>query len=146
VTRTSLPLAVALLGIAAALAAGYAAGGLAGLTTAAAVAAAAVLLLARSTVRGGKPQPVRSKTTNGTTAVRAAEFPRYQTIASDLEWARLSRRHYQHAVRPLLTRLALAGNRPDPLAGEPVSSPGDEDGPGVDLATLDRIITRLEGP
>ena len=143
-TRTFL--ALALLGIAATLAAGYAAGGQAGLITAAAVAASGVLIVARGTIRGEKPRPVRPKTTDGTPAVRAAEFPRYQTIASDLEWARLSRRHYQHAVRPLLTRLALARNRPDPLAGVPVSPPGEEDGPGVDLATLDRIITRLEEP
>ena len=145
-TRAPLALGLALVGIAATLTAGYAAGGQAGLTTAAAVAAAAVLIVARGTVRGEKPPPVRPKTKDGTPPVRAADFPRYQKIVSDLEWARLSRRHYQHAVRPLLTRLAAAGNRPDPLAGDLPPRPDDADRPGVDLATLDRVITRLEEP
>ena len=44
----------------------------------------------------------------------------------------------------MLARLAAALGRPDPaeLTGPPAP---DADGPGVDLATLDRIITQLEG-
>ena len=57
--RTHLALAAAAIGIAAALAGGYAAGGQAGLTDAAAVAAVGVLVVARGTLRGGKPGPVR---------------------------------------------------------------------------------------
>ena len=54
--RTHLALAAAAIGIAAALAGGYAAGGQAGLTDAAAVAAVGVLVVARGTLRGGKPE------------------------------------------------------------------------------------------
>jgi uncharacterized protein (DUF58 family) len=55
VHRTRLALAAAVIGIAAALAAGYAAGGQAGLTDAAAVAAVGVLVVGRGTLGGGKP-------------------------------------------------------------------------------------------
>jgi len=49
-------------------------------------------------------------------------------------------------VRRTLARLAAALGRPDPLAGESAtgSGPPDADGPGADLAMLDRIVTRLE--
>jgi hypothetical protein len=143
VHRTHLVLAAAAVGIAAALAAGYAAGGRAGLTDAAAVAAVGVLVVARGTVRGGKPGPVRSGQTERATAVSAEDFPAYRSIASDLEWGRLSWRHYQHAVRPLLARLAAALGRRAPADLSP-PRPADADGPGPDLATLDRMIAELE--
>jgi len=144
-TRTRLAMAAAVIGIAAALAAGYAAGGQAGLTDAAAVAAVGVLIVARGTLRGGKPGPVRPGQAEPAPAVSAEEFPAYGSIASDLEWGRLSWRHYQHAVRPLLTRLAAALGRRVPADLPP--RPADADGPGPDLAALDRMIAELEeGP
>ena len=144
-TRTRLAMAAAVIGIAAALAAGYAAGGQAGLTDAAAVAAVGVLIVARGTLRGGKPGPVRPGQAEPAPAVSAEDFSAYRSIASDLEWGRLSWRHYQHAVRPLLTRLAAALGRRVPADLPP--RPADADGPGPDLAALDRMITELEeGP
>ena len=110
-TRTRLAMAAAVIGVFAALAAGYAAGGQAGLTDAAAVAAVGVLIVARGTLRGGKPGPVRPGQAEPAPAVSAEDFPAFRSIASDLEWGRLSWRHYQHAVRPLLTRLAAALGR-----------------------------------
>jgi hypothetical protein len=144
VNRTHLALAAAAIGIAAALAGGYAAGGQAGLTDAAAVAAVGVLVVARGTLRGGKPGPVRPHETERATTVSAEDFPAYRSIASDLEWSRLSWRHYQHAVRPLLARLAAALGRQAPA--DPPLRPADADGPGPDLAALDRMIAELEEP
>jgi hypothetical protein len=145
-TRRGLGLAAAAIGIAVALDAGYAAGGPAGLIDAAAVACVGVLIVARGTVPGQKPEPVRPKDlqTDRTPAVRAADFPAYRTIASDLEWAQLSRRHYQHALRPRLTRLAVTLGRPEAVPADLADAAGDPDGPGPDLATLDRIVGRLE--
>jgi hypothetical protein len=143
VARPRLVLAAAATGIAAALAAGYAAGGQAGLTGAAAVAAVGVLVVARGRLQGGTPRPVRPYHKERTPAVRTADFPAYRTVVSDLEWARLSGRHYQRALRPRLARLAAALGRPAP--GAPTAA-RDADGPGPDLATLDRMIRRLEEP
>jgi hypothetical protein len=143
VHRTRLALAATAIGIAAALAAGYAAGGQAGLTDAAAVAAVGVLVVARGTLRGGKPGPVRPNPAERAPAVSAEDFAGYRSIASDLEWGRLSWRHYQHAVRPVLARLAAALGRQAP-ADLPPPGPADADGPGPDLAALDRMIAELE--
>jgi hypothetical protein len=148
-TRRALGLAAAATGIAAALDAGYAAGGPAGLIDAAAVACVGVLIVARGTVPGRKPEPVRPKDLprDRPPAVRTADFPAYRTIASDLEWAQLSRRHYQHALRPRLTRLAVALGRLEAVPADLADAAGDldgPDGPGPDLATLDRIVGRLE--
>ena len=63
----------------------------------------------------------------------------------------MSRRHYEHAMRPMLARLAAALDRPQVLADlgqgpEPGSARAlDPDGPGVDLPTLERIVAALEG-
>jgi hypothetical protein len=143
VHRTRLAWAATAIGIAAALAAGYAAGGQAGLTDAAAVAAVGLLVVARGTLRGGKPGPVRPNPAERAPAVSAEDFPAYRSIASDLEWGRLSWRHYQHAVRPLLARLGAALGRQAP-ADLPPPGPADVDGPGPDLAALDRMIAELE--
>jgi len=128
-------------GFVAAAGAGYVAAGTTGLVDATAVAVAGALLLARGTIREQTARPVRSgqaRDEHGP-AVRAAEFAAYQRIASDLEWASLSRRHYDSVLRPMLARLAAALGRPAPDPGGP---PGD--GPGPDLAALDRVITALE--
>jgi hypothetical protein len=149
--RTALALAAALTGIAAALVAGYAAARLTGLIDVASVAALGVLIVARGAVRGEKPRSVRANNLGPDPArgpaIQTADFPAYQRIASDLEWAQMSRRHYEHALRPRLARLAAAQGRSQSVAAD-LEGPrgGDIDGPGLDLATLDRIVTRLEGP
>ena len=146
-SRRALLAGVAAVGMAAVLAAGYAAAGPAGLADAATVAAAGVLVLARGTVRGEEPQPVRTghkwRNRQHAPAVSTAEFPAYRTIASGLSWALVSRRQYEYSVRPMLSRLAAALGRPDAVPQDRAGPP-DADGPGVDLATLDGIITRLE--
>jgi hypothetical protein len=149
--RTALAVAAALTGIAAALVAGYAAARLTGLIDVASVTALGVLIVARGAVRGQKPPSVRAKNLRRDPArrpaIRAAEFPAYQRIASDLEWAQMSRRHYEHALRPMLARLAAALGRPRAVPADLGGAPaGDVDGPGLDLATLERMVTRLEEP
>jgi hypothetical protein len=147
--RRALIVAGTVTGTAAALFAGYAAAGATGLIDVASVAALGVLVVARGTVRGEKPRTVRpekqQRDPGRRPALRAADFPAYATIASDLEWARMSQRHYQHSLRPRLARLAVAlsKSRAVDLTGPPA---GDIDGPGVDLATLERIVTQLEEP
>ena len=148
--RRILVAAVTVTGTAAALVARYAAGGATGLIDVASLATLGVLIVARGTVRGEKARPVRDKKRRPDPgrrlALRAADFPAYTTIASDLEWARMSRRHYEHALRPRLTRLAATLGREDAVDITRLTGPADTDGPGVDLSTLDRIITQLEGP
>jgi hypothetical protein len=143
-----LALAASMVVIGAVLAAGYLAAGTTGLVDAAAVAVIGVLLVARSTVRGEKPRSVRLKKwldPRRRPAVRTADFPAYRRIFSDLEWAQMSRRHYEHALRPMLARLAatLDHGRPIPAELTRPASP-DVDGPGVDPATLERIVATLE--
>ena len=149
--RSGLAVAAALIGTAGALGAGYAAAGPTGLVDAAALAALGVLVLARGTIRGEEPVPVRLRDNRRhprrRLAVRAADFPAYASIVSDLEWAQMSRRHYEHAMRPRLARLAAALGRPQAVAdlGPGPQNSLDPDGPGADLATLGRIVARLEG-
>ena len=140
-------------GVAAALSAGYTAAGTTGLVDAAALAALGVLIMARGVVRGEKPPPVRLRYNlrrpRQRQAIRAADFPAYATIASDLEWAQMSRRHYEHGTRPMLARLAASLGRTQAVAADLAAPPDaralDPDGPGVDLATLERIVAKLEG-
>jgi hypothetical protein len=147
--RRTLAAAAAVTGTAAALVVGYAAAGVTGLVDVAALATLGVLVVARGTLRRREPRTVRPgkrrRAPVRRPGVRAADFPAYATIASDLEWARMSQRHYEHALRPRLARLAASLGRSDAvdLTGPP---PRDTDGPGVDLATLERIVTQLEGP
>jgi len=147
--RAGFAAAAAVIGTAGALAAGYAAAGPTGLVDAAALATLGVLVMARSLVRGEQPPRVRQEGKRRRPGVRAADFPAYARIASDLEWAQMSRRHYEHAMRPMLARLAASLGRPQAVADlDAGSGPGhalDPDGPGVDLATLERIVARLEG-
>jgi len=148
--RPRLAAAAALTGTGAVLAAGYAAGGPAGLIDAASVATLGVLIVARGTLRGPRPGPVRLKELwrggPPRTTIRAADFPAFAKISSDLEWAQMSRRHYEHGTRAMLVRLAASLGRPQALAD--LAGPGnalEPDGPGVTLATLERIVTALEG-
>jgi hypothetical protein len=150
--RRGLAGAAAAIGVAGALAAAYGAAGTTGLVDAAALTALGVLVVARGLVRGEKPPPVLARSgrhRRRRPAVRAADFPAYATIASDLEWAQMSRRHYEHGMRPTLARLAAMLGRPQAVAAAPAAPAGslnalDPDGPGVDLATLERIVTALE--
>ncbi len=135
----------AVVGIAAVLAAGYAAAGPAGLIDAAALAAVAVLVVARGTIPGRAPRFVRPENLRRQgPAVRSADFPAYVKLASDLEWAQMSRRHYEYALRPMLARLAVTLGRPEAVPEGPGPRPAGLDGPGVDLATLERVIAALE--
>ena len=148
--RRVLAATAAVTGTAAALAAGYAAAGATGLVDVASLATLGVLIVARGTVREGKPRAVRDKEhrrdRGRRAAVRAADFPAYATIASDVEWARMSRRHYEQALRPRLARLAATLGKSDAVAVTGLIGPADTDGPGIDLATLERIVTKLEEP
>jgi hypothetical protein len=136
--RRAVIAAATVTGIAAALVAGYAAAGATGLIDVATLATLGVLIGARAAIRGEPPRAVPPKKENHE---RPADFPAHASIATDVEWARMSRRHYEYALRPRLARLAAALGRP-----APPSTGGTADGPGPDLATLDRIVTRLEGP
>jgi hypothetical protein len=131
-------------GTAAVLVAGYAAAGPTGLIDAASVAATGVLIAARGLVRGGEPPYVRAKKILRLRrpAASTAEFPAYGRIFSDLSWAQVSWRHYEHPLRPTLARLAEALDRQGAVE---LPEGRDPDGPGPDLAALDRIITSLEG-
>ena len=151
--RRALAAAATVTGTAAALVAGYAAAGATGLIDVASVATLGVLIVARGTVREEKPRAVRDekerrRDPGQRPALRAADFPAYATIASDLEWARMSRRHYEHTLRPRLARLAAILGRSSAvdLGGPGNRATFDSDGPGVDLATLERIVTQLEEP
>jgi hypothetical protein len=139
--------AATVIGTAAVLVAGYAAAGATGLIDVAALATLGVLIVARGAVRGEKPRSVRPKKQRRDPgrrpAVRAPEFPAYALIATDVEWARMSQRHYEHALRPRLARLAAALGRSGAID---LTGPADPDGPGPDLATLERIVTHLEAP
>lgn len=139
--------AAIVIGTAAALVAGYAAAGATGLIDVATLATLGVLIVARGAVRGEKPRSVRPKKQRRDPgrrpAVRAADFPAYASMATDVEWARMSQRHYEHALRPRLDRLAAALGKSGAID---VTGPADPDGPGPDLATLERIITHLEAP
>jgi hypothetical protein len=150
--RARVAWAVGTLGVAAVLAAGYAAAGPAGLVAAATLAAAGVLVLARAVVPGQDTAAVRAENRRGparapaaSTVTSAAEFPVYRKIATDLSWALVAGRHFEHGVRPMLARLAAALGRPGAVDLAAGPGPADHDGPGVDLATLDRIVTGLEG-
>ncbi len=135
----------AVAGLAAVLGAGYAAAGPAGLIDAATLAAVAVLVVGRGTIPGRAPRLVRPKDLPPEPG-RAADFPGYGKLASDLEWAQVSRRHYEYILRPTLARLATALGRPEAAAADLHRPPSaDIDGPGVDLATLERVIAALEG-
>jgi len=139
--------AAAVIGTAAALVAGYAAAGATGLIDVAALATLGVLIVARGAVRGEKPRSVRPKKQRRDPgrrpAVRAADFPAYASMATDVEWARMSQRHYEHVLRPRLARLAAALGKSGAID---LTGPADPDGPGPDLAALERIVTRLEAP
>jgi hypothetical protein len=97
--------------------------------------------------------------------VRPSDFPAYAKISSDLGWAPVSRWHYDHGLRPLLSRLfesVLAERHRMDLTADPERARSvvgddiwplidpsrprsfDSRAPGTDLRTLTRIVDRLE--
>jgi len=98
-------------------------------------------------------------------AVQTSDFPAYAKISSDLGWAPVSQWHYDHGLRPLLSRLfesvlaeryrvdltadperarSVVGDDIWPLI-DPSRPPSfDSRAPGTDLRTLTRIVDRLE--
>src|SRR4029077_14466461 len=131
------------IGTAGALVAGYATAGGPRPLDVAPRAAPRVVIVARGAVRGENPRSVRPKKQRRDPGRRPADFPAYASIATDVEWARMSQRHYEHALRPRLARLAAALGKSGAID---ITGPADPDGPGPDLATLERIVTHLEAP
>jgi len=97
--------------------------------------------------------------------VQPSKFPAYAKISSDLGWAPVSQRHYDHGLRPLLSRLfesvlaerhrvdltadperarSLVGDDVWPLIDPSRPPSSDSNAPGTDLHTLIRIVDRLE--
>lgn len=127
--------------------------------TALTVMAAAVLALA---LPGA---PARRIPRRPAPAVRDAPYRAYRGVAEQLSWAAVSPRHFDLVTRPLLTELAAArladrhgvDLHREPAAAQallgadvwpwvaPVEVPSrDGQPPGVDRATLTRIVDRLE--
>ncbi|HEV2451550.1 MAG TPA: hypothetical protein VGS62_06460 [Streptosporangiaceae bacterium] len=148
------------------LAAAYVAGGPAGMVTAGTAVAVLALLATRAALPAGegahrfvrRNRPRRKDDD-------AESFPAYRKIYADLGWAATSRRHYDHGVRPLLVRLlaarlaerygldararpgqarALIGSDLWPLVDPSAPPSYDSGASGVSLATLARLVTRLE--
>ncbi len=164
----------------AAMAAAFAVSGQLGLVIAADCLAALALVFAlASTPRGVRERGVLRPVVAGAraarqrvwprraapAAVRPSDFPAYAKISSDLSWAPVSQWHYDHGLRPLLSRLfesvlaerqrvnltadpararSLVGDDVWPLI-DPSRPPSfDSKAPGTDLRTLTRIVDRLE--
>jgi len=163
-----------------AVAAAFAVSGQLGLVIAADCLAVLVLVLVLASTPGGVPerdvlrpvaawaraagQRIRPRRA-APAAVRISDFPAYAKISSDLSWAPVSRWHYDHGLRPLLSRLfesvlaerhrvdltadpararSLVGDDVWPLI-DPSRPPSfDSRAPGTDLRTLTRIVDRLE--
>jgi hypothetical protein len=146
------------------LAASYAAAGSRGLVITGTILAAVALLAARAAITPAAPRR-RARRRDAPSAVDADDFPAYRRIASDLGWAETSRRHYDRFARPMFGRLlgavleeryrldmgrhperarALAGADLWPLIDPSVPPSDDTELAGVDLATLTRVVDRLE--
>jgi hypothetical protein len=150
---------IAAVGLAAAGTAAYAVAGPRGLALAGTVLAVAVLLAARLAVVPAAPhRPGRRK--RPAPGVSAEDFPAFRQIVADLGWAGASMRHYDHVTRPVLTRLvgtaladrglslpaaeARAGADLWPLMDPSAPLSNNSEAPGVDAATLGRVVDRLE--
>ena len=172
--------AVVTVAAAAALAAAFAVSGQLGLViTADALAALALLVALAGTPSGvrergvlrpvaawarGAWRRIRHRRT-APPAVQPSDFPSYAKISSDLGWAPVSEWHYDHGLRPLLSRLfesalaerhrvdltadperarSLVGDDVWPLIDPSRPPSSDSNAPGTDLHTLIRIVDRLE--
>jgi hypothetical protein len=165
----------------AALAAGFAVSGQLGLVITADCLAALALLAALARTPGGvrerdvlRPvaawargawQRIWPRRAAPAAAVQPSDFPAYAKISSDLGWASVSQWHYDHGLRPLLSRLfesvleerhrvdlttdperarSVVGDDVWPLI-DPSRPPSfDSRAPGTDVRTLTRIVDRLE--
>jgi len=157
--RVTVSAALAAVGLAAAGTAAYAVAGARGLAVAGTVLAIAVLVAARLAIVPAAPHPTgrRKRPAPG---VSAEDFPAFRQIVADLGWAGASRRHYDHVTRPVFTRLvgtaqadrgisqeaaeARAGSDLWPLMDPSAPLSNNSEAPGVDAATLGRIVDRLE--
>ena len=161
VALTALALVAAVL-----LADGYLAAGPAGFVLAGTVLALVAILFARAAVpRGEEPPPSAAGKDHRPRESSQADFPAYRKITSDLSWAVASPRHYDHGLRPRLAglldaRLAqrygldaaaqperareLLGAELWPLLDTSRPASNDSRAPGVSMATVNRIVTRLE--
>ena len=180
VLATAWRVALIVVAAVAAMAAAFAVSGQLGLVITADGLAALALLVALAGTPGGVPErdvlrPVAAWARGAwrrirprpaaPAVVRPSDFPVYAKISSDLTWAPVSQWHYDHGIRPLLSRLfesALAERHrvdltADPgrarsLVGDdvwPLIDPSrppsfDSKAPGADLRTLTRIVDRLE--
>jgi hypothetical protein len=125
----------------------------------------AVLAARASIPRGEHPPPSAVQASHRPAGSGQADFPAYQKISSDLDWAGTSPRHYDHGLRSRLARLLDARlaqrygldakTQPDrarelvgaelwPLLDASRPPSNDSRAPGVSVATLNRIVTRLE--
>jgi hypothetical protein len=157
--RVRVSAVIAAVGLAAAGTAAYAVAGARGLALGGTVLALAVLLAARLAIVPAAPHSTgrRKRKEPG---VSAEDFPAFRQIIADLGWAGASMRHYDHVTRPVLTRLvgaaladrglslpaaeARAGADLWPLMDPSAPLSNDSQAPGVDAATLGRIVDRLE--
>ena len=161
VALTALALVAAVL-----LAEGYLAAGPAGFVVAGTVLALVAILFARAAIPRGEEPPSSAAGKDSHPAESSeADFPSYRKITSDLSWAVASPRHYDHGLRPRLAglldaRLAqrygldaaaqperareLLGAELWPLLDTSRPASNDSRAPGVSMATVDRIVTRLE--
>jgi len=158
------PRTAAAIGACLGLGVGFLVAGPVGLIVTGTVVAAAGMLAARAAVGYGDARAaVRDQQIGSDDDARA--FRTYRKIAGDLGWAVVSRRHYDHGVRQLLARqltAALADRHGIDVAREPEKArrlvgadlwplinpaqpfSNDDRAPGVDRATLTRIVERLE--
>jgi hypothetical protein len=143
------------------LAAGYVVGGQTGLLAVVALATVAALLTARLRI----PAPARRPPSPQPEQDPGGEFAAYRRIENALGQAQVSRRHFDHAARPLLQRLLavlLADRRRVDIAKDtgaaraalgddlwPLLDPArpvseDSRPPGISEQTIARIADRLE--
>jgi hypothetical protein len=140
--------AAAVLVVAALLAAGDAIAGQSGMADAGCAIAVGGLLAARGVLGRPSPHPaVRDSPRRHwkrRSAVAAPRFPGFGAIDSEISWARVARRHYDHGLRRRLARIAATkGVDAAVLTGPPCT---DDNAPGPDLAELGRLISWLEEP
>ena len=157
--RVRVSAVLAAVGLAAAGTAAFAVAGPRGLALGGTVLALAALLAARLAIVPAAPQPPgRRKRT--APRVSAEDFPAFRQIVADLGWSGASMRHYDHVTRPVFTRLvgaaladrgftrqaaeARAGADLWPLMDPSAPLSNNSEAPGVDAATLGRIVDRLE--
>jgi hypothetical protein len=147
--------------------AGYVAGKVAGLALAGTLLAVIGLFTARTAIPSGRRKAINREAEQRRADAEAtqADFPAFLEISSDVTWATVSQRHFDHGIRSRLTRLldtrlaerhgvtiAAQPERARELAGAdlwPLIDPArplseDSNAPGISLAKLTRIITRLE--